>query len=85
MEVNSKARRMLLVVFFSGIVAPIVASDSFLDASMAALLSTGEKFDTLLLVFDDDSDSVKELTNKKVSSDFTLCSFAFQDVQDIFK
>ncbi len=50
---------MLLAVFFSGIVAPIVASDSFLDASMAALLSTGEKFDTLLLVFDDDSDSVK--------------------------
>ena len=59
MEVNSKARRMLLAVFFSGIVAPIAASDPFLDASMTALLSTGEKFDTLLLVFDDDSDSVK--------------------------
>ncbi len=49
----------MLFAAFLKMTSPIAAFDPFLEASMEALLSTGEKFDTLLLVFDDDNDSVR--------------------------
>ena len=49
----------MLFAAFLKMTSPIAAFDPFLEASMEALLSTGEKFDTLLLVYDDDNDSVR--------------------------